>query len=340
MNFPFEKDLLENLFNDTGFKKFISSTNFLNDFEWFSWFQQNSKYLSVKDQARIIYKIKFYEKNVFNETLIKEEIWNSVENYMLSSSEPPINKIRGAIKRLLPYAAIFAAIFFGIIWWYYKPINNANVENSYVSGYEKKSFQLPDQTKLTLNKNSKAFYTVNDSMRVLRIYGEGYLEVAKVFKNNRNIPFKVENDAFAVEVLGTRFNFIGSQNSKSVALFEGSVKVSDNSSEFILKPGDVVYSKGGRLEKKNVDADLFMSWNSGILKLNNTSLKDIIEWLEVSRGLNIENQLSNQVLTQTISGEIEINDEQTLFKTLGDLYNLKIIQSKNKVIIQNENMNN
>lgn len=335
MEFPREEELLDQLFKDKAFKKFISTSDYINSIDWNNWFQNKNIYTPVKDEARALYKIRFYEGQVFNGYEIREEVWNKIEAKTIKLSyKKAIPIFSKSFHKWLPYAAIITAVLFAAIWWIYQPNNNIQENYSFASKDKKETFILPDQTKLILNKNSKAIFSLNDSVRILKVYGEGYLEVAKLEFLNQRVPFKVEHGNFVVEVLGTQFNFIGTEKTKSIALFEGKVKVRDQSGELIMKPGDVIKSVNGTLSKLPINSDLFMAWNTGILKLRNTSLTEIMEWITLTQNRTIEIQVSEQILSQTISGEIEISNEMNLFKTLGNLYNLSIVQNGDKLIIR------
>lgn len=318
MGYPKEEDLLDLLVNNIAYMEFISSDHFIEWEDWDNWFHQHHEFLPLRDQARIIYRIRFYEENVYNSPLIKEEVWNKIDEQINLRSNLFIPKLT-SIKRWLPYAAIFITVLFTAIWLLKKPANKSNDIMSFAANSQKESFLLPDSTKLILNKNSRASYSFNDTLRLLKVYGEGYLEVSKIDKNNKRIPFIVENNGFIVEVLGTQFNFIGNSKSRSVALFEGSIRVKDRSGEYILKPGEVIQSVNGELSKMSINSDLFKAWNTGVLVLNNTPLSEIINWIKMSNELEIETQLNPQVLSQTVSGEIELENELNLYRTLGNL---------------------
>ncbi len=334
MGYPKEEDLLDLLVNNIAYIEFISANHFIEWEDWDNWFHQHHEFLPVIDQARVIYRIRFYEENVYNSALMKDEVWSKIDEQInLRSNLFITNLTSNSINRWLSYAAIFITVFFTAIWLLKKPANSSNDIMSFAAHNQKESFLLPDSTKLILNKNSRASYSFNDTIRLLKVYGEGYLEVSKIDKKNKRIPFIVENNGFIVEVLGTQFNFIGNSKSKSVALFEGSIRVKDRSGEYIMKPGEVIKSVNGKLSKMKMNSELFKAWNTGVLVLNNTSLTEIINWIKMSNELEIETQLNPQILSQTVSGEIELENETNLYKTLGNLYDLDITESGNKVNI-------
>lgn len=89
---------------------------------------------------------------------------------------------------------------------------------------------LPDGTRVWLNASSKLSFpsTFKGSIkRIVRLSGEAYFEVAKVWtKQHHNIPFIVISDNQEIEVLGTHFNVRAyPKTSIKTTLVEGSVRV-------------------------------------------------------------------------------------------------------------------
>ncbi len=335
-----DDNLLEQLYAEAHFNEFTSRPIFIDQTEWDSWFSKNNKYIAVKDLARSFYTIKYYENNVFDGNEEQNEVWEMIALKISDSTQQDssnTSRILPYLKRLFPYAAIFIATLLGAIWWLNKPIGVQKNSVSFFTTEKKETFLLPDSTRLTLNKNSKAIFSFNDTIRVLKIEGEGYLEVAKKEKERKRMPFEVEYEGFKVEVLGTKFNFIGTRKSHSVALFEGKVKVSDRSGYALMKPGEVFKSHHGQLVKLTINSNFFAAWNTGVLNLNNTRLKEILDWLQISQDHDFNIQLSKERLNNTISGKIKLENESDLYQTLENFYNLKISRIGNQVLITEAN---
>lgn len=143
---------------------------------------------------------------------------------------------------------------------------------------------LPDGTKVWLNAASSLKYpeVFTGNERRVELTGEAYFEVAK----NKAMPFHVKNESQDVEVLGTHFNINGYMDDKIIktTLLEGSVKVSNNKSFKILKPGE--QSVAGVSENstiqlvRNVDTDDETAWKNGLFQFSNEGLKTILNQLE------------------------------------------------------------
>lgn len=99
---------------------------------------------------------------------------------------------------------------------------------------------LPDSTKVWLNSDTKISYPADYGMkeRNVSLDGEAYFEVAK----NPEKRFVVEANGMEVEALGTSFNVNAYSNDNKIiaTLFSGSVRISYDEYEEILKPNESV----------------------------------------------------------------------------------------------------
>ena len=86
---------------------------------------------------------------------------------------------------------------------------------------EKITFELPDQSEVHLNANSKITFKVNnwENSRTLNLKGEAYFSVKKGSK------FTVNSSLGSVQVLGTKFNVIERDHYFQVNCYEGLVSV-------------------------------------------------------------------------------------------------------------------
>lgn len=149
---------------------------------------------------------------------------------------------------------------------------------------------LPDGTKVWLNAASSLKYPevfMGKERRVM-LTGEAYFEVAK----DKTRPFFVktissakDNKGQDVEVLGTHFNINSYMDDKTVktTLLEGSVKVSNDNSSKILKPGEqsVINNYGlGSINILQVDTDDEIAWKNGLFRFSSQSLKSILNQIE------------------------------------------------------------
>ncbi|HEY0177911.1 MAG TPA: FecR domain-containing protein [Pedobacter sp.] len=161
---------------------------------------------------------------------------------------------------------------------------------------------LPDGTRVWLNASSSLKFPAafTGKERKVELSGEAYFEVAK----NPVRPFKVITDKEEVEVLGTHFNINSYSNESTTrtALFEGSVKVTSNSSRIskMLKPGQQSLIHENMLEVAGVDADEALAWKNGLFIFNNETLESIMR--KVSRWYDVDVVYKSEEVRQDVFG--------------------------------------
>jgi transmembrane sensor len=186
---------------------------------------------------------------------------------------------------------------------------------------------LSDGTKVWLNAASSlkfpSFFAGRN--RTVELTGEAYFEVAK----NKKMPFIVKFNDANIEVLGTHFDIKAYDDEDTKAtLAEGSIKISKNSQQKILVPGQqVVVSKvADNLEVSPANMDEALAWKNGYFIFHDASIQSIMKtaarWYDVdvaydadirnkkfggrvSKYKNISELLKNMELTGTIHFKIE-----------------------------------
>lgn len=141
-----------------------------------------------------------------------------------------------------------------------------------------KELILPDGSELSLGMNSQIRYKRNFKRnRNLKLEGQAYLDVIR----DEARPFTVNTRLASIRVLGTQFSvrdFAGEQDCKTV-LFEGSVAITNEASEVVLKPGfeAVVNTATGAIEVAAVtNPDRALAWKTRQLYFEDESVSDIL----------------------------------------------------------------
>ena len=151
---------------------------------------------------------------------------------------------------------------------------------------QKSKITLPDNSVIFLNSESRVSYQkgFSDSIRHVVLDGEAYFDV----EPNQDRPFVVETGGISTQALGTSFNIRNypEENSISVSLLTGKVKVTDNqaASEVFLEPFEyVAFDKGSRaLKMKQMQEDVHSIWKDGIITFKGNSFNHVITTLERS----------------------------------------------------------
>lgn len=195
-----------------------------------------------------------------------------------------------------------------------------------------KKIELPDGTKVWLNKGTSLSYSESFGHDDRKVYlnGEAYFEVTKQPKKQ---CFTVESKMLNVVVRGTIFN-MNSYSNGSIAeasLIEGEVLVEtpDKDSRIVLLPGQkaVFDNNSARLTVKDTDSKMDGVWRNDMLPFQRATIKDIADVLKELYKVDIH--LDNDVdMKSTYSGMIKKKD--SLEKVMNALKNSIPIEYKIK----------
>lgn len=225
--------------------------------EWTNASEENKQYAEKIEQLWKLLDI-ISEENRFDSEkaflLFKERVDQKVS----SISKPGKNIIYLSRRKLLSCVAVLFPLlllsYFAYGYFQMKTVLNQNTSlpEVVVPYGSKTQLTLQDGSKVWLNAGSKMQYDfdMQKKLRILKLSGEAYLEVAK----NEDYPFIVDAGEIKVKVLGTRFNVKAYRDNAEirVALLQGSVemKTGDNSI-WRLKPNDIACFD--IISKKNKD---------------------------------------------------------------------------------------
>ena len=200
-------------------------------------------------------------------------------------------------KRSMPiFMRIAAAVLFmiAIALWFFMPQNKGQF--AFASNKLILSEELPDGTKIELNKNSSLSYTeaAEGRLRKVKLKGDAFFDVKRDVKR----PFKIETGSVDIEVLGTSFYVDNREgiDQVQVSVHTGSVAVRSNAQQVMLGKGEsAVYNKNTKsLNKKTQTITNYYFLKDKSLKFENSSLTEVINDLE--RFYSIEVKLTNDQL--------------------------------------------
>jgi transmembrane sensor len=176
-----------------------------------------------------------------------------------------------------------------------------NILNTPVGGQY--HLTLGDGTNVWLNAASSIKFPAafTGSERKVEITGEVYFEVA----HDAAKPFRVLSNKQVVEVLGTHFNLntYADEESTKTTLLEGSVKVSNQNSSIVIKPGQQSVSQNGHLsviEAANLDETI--AWKNGYFQFKDEKIESVMR--KLSRWYNIELQYQGTIPNEGFNGII------------------------------------
>lgn len=146
---------------------------------------------------------------------------------------------------------------------------------------------LADGTRIWLNASSTLKYPVRFSgkHREVVLEGEAFFDVA----HNDRQPFRVSVGGGHVEVLGTQFN-VSTYADVIATLIEGAVKVSNETEEQLLKPGQEARF-AGQIQVYEVDTEKTVAWKNGFFYFKDDKISDILQ--QLSRWYDVEIEYKN-----------------------------------------------
>lgn len=189
------------------------------------------------------------------------------------------------------------------------------------------SLVLADGTKVWLNAASSITFPTafTGNERRVQITGEAYFEVAPLTLptaqagpkgGHGRVPFIVsisspsgKLDGAEVKVLGTHFNIKAYDDESAIktTLLEGSVRVTKENFDALLKPGQeaVLDDKGGNFKVAVANIEEAMAWKNGLFEFNNMGIKSIMR--QLSRWYDIEVVYQGDMADKSFSGVISQN---------------------------------
>jgi len=238
---------------------------------------------------------------IFNEKKMLTDVLQEEKNAQ------PVGR-RVQMTSWLRYAAAASILLFAV--WFLWPTDNTVTFTAELG--EQTMGMLPDQSMFTLNAGSTLSYDSEDWKieRNLHLEGEAFFEVEEGEK------FQINTANGVVKVLGTQFNVRDRAGQMEVQCFTGKVCVSSVAGkEFgVLLPQDILTVKGenvlakGKLSEKNA-----AGWTTGIIRLKDTKLVEVLAELERQFKVNINPQ--EVEIQTTVSCNFQNEDLELALKT-------------------------
>lgn len=295
---------------------------------------QEKEELNLWLESNIEHKKAFDEiKNIHN---IFENIPKDYSQTLSNKAHYGAKKIKFVEKTLKPIIAC-AAVIFALFIGYDNFI--PNYEKNYQTQYTNlKKELLPDGSIISIDTKSNIGITYFKNKReVLLQNGQALFEVAK----DKNRPFIITSGKTSIEVVGTKFEVTNLDNTTTVSVLEGIVKIGHIQNQF-FEPQNITHLKKG--EKIILD-------NTGkIHYLGETEIQEIAPWQNnelIFRKITLKNAFKDFSRYQNIEVEFKTKDiEDTLFSgkfntkeidkflfAIQKIYPIKIKKEQNKIYI-------
>lgn len=285
-----------NIFNDENIAKYFAGEleeNILEKMED-QMINDNEKEKHIKDFSHLWEKsaeLGKYEK------IDLESDWRKVKSRMGFKTKSKKIPLQSYFLRI----AVILIFAFGLAYFFNQLINNySNTDNNdyftIATKDQLKEFVLPDNSVITLNKNSSVIYNSNFGMgnRDIIIEGEAYFNVQK----NKELPFRVFAENSTVEVLGTQFNVNQKDDYIKVSVVNGHVAFYETEKKQnridLMKSEESVYHKGKKTFDKKAKMNLnTVAWKTKKFEFREESMIEALNYISDYYNLELINNFSS-----------------------------------------------
>jgi ferric-dicitrate binding protein FerR (iron transport regulator) len=192
---------------------------------------------------------------------------------------------------------------------------------------------LPDQSVITLNKNSQITYnsTFEKDSRTVTLKGEAFFNVTP----DKNKPFIIHVNGITVKVLGTSFNIRTKGTVTEVIVETGVVQVIKNKKTVLIQPKEKVLLQQHDtiLAKEKVRDELYNYYRSKEFVCDNTPLWKLVEVLNEAYASNItieRKSLRALPLTTTFNNE----SLETILQIISATFSIEIERRGNQILLK------
>ncbi|MCC5929071.1 MAG: FecR domain-containing protein [Cyclobacteriaceae bacterium] len=264
-----------------------------------------------------------------------ETAYDQIQHRMTQKEGKHLSLISLSVNSWYKLAAVIAMVLIGLSLTFFL-INNADIVQHTTYG-EIRTLVLPDGSSVILNGNSSIQYAKNWSNkqdRKVKLNGEALFDIQKTDMRSK---FIVETSGGpTIEVTGTKFNVKDRGSKTKVVLSEGSVMVSDVKGGItVLKPGELLdYDKRTNTTQTSIVlTEKYTSWTFGKIILDNTSVSELIDILNVTYGVKIETY-DNELLAYKLTGSVPTKNIENILMALTTTFGLEIINQNQKLILK------
>ncbi len=201
---------------------------------------------------------------------------------------------------------------------------------------EQHSFELPDQSRLTLNTGSRANVSYGDAERhVELIRGEAYFEVAKDPKR----PFNVDAGSARATAVGTAFNIRRDGDLAAITVTEGVVRVTElgttgnrvPAADLLRVDQRVVAGPAGLERSATVDTAPLVAWRKGELLARDMTLAELTRELERYWDTHILLG-DNDLATRTVSGVFRLEQPDAMLNAVARSLDLEVVRLDDRTV--------
>jgi transmembrane sensor len=224
------------------------------------------------------------------------------------------------------FLKIAAVLVIGLGIWFAMP-GKMNKELAVAGAIS--SFNLPDNSQVTLNSGSDAEYKSGDwsDNRKINLNGEAFFKVAK------GKTFDVITDCGKVTVVGTQFNVKSRGNRFEVTCFEGKVRVqcADNVT-FITKGQKVAFENGKPIPSAFMSAAR-PSWMDKQMEFTAENLQGVVAEMKRQYNINIDVVAADKTKNLAFTGVMPADKLEVALEIISRTFGIHVKKTESGIIL-------
>jgi transmembrane sensor len=323
----------EDFLRDESFINWVLDPEGAGNQAWAKWMNAGeAKKEAAQNAIEIIRSFDFDKKKVADEFYLN--LKQRIDTTIAGKHTLPVKKklvIGGWWKAA---AAIAGVTISALVLYYVRKPSYAFISTPYAAI---KTVWLPDSSEVVLNANSSIRFNTNHNKREVWITGEAFFKVRHIDIAGKAQPFAVYAGNAVIEVLGTEFNVKNLDNTTGVLLRQGKVRFSipASHSETIMQPNDYCQydAARGKIITRVANPALFTSWMEQKYRFEKAAVQEVCETLKEYFGYDFIIR-KDALDTQTVSGTLELQNEQVMLYALSELFKAKVTKQGNQIIIE------
>ena len=307
-------------FNDEKIAKYLSGES--NDFEtkdikeWIESDPENKEWI---EEFSKVWNTEYKNESIHKEYLKPD--WNDLEENYLQNKKNPVS--------ILLYSAAAVILISFSLFSYFKNEELIIFQTSETI----KEITLSDNSKITLNYNSKVIYSEEFGTKNRDIFLEG--EAFFTVTANKDLPFIIHTDQAITEVVGTEFNLKSRGEKTQLIVTEGIVtfesKAVENASVTVLagQEGVILGRTKPIVTKSTSESSIRLSWMKKQLIFKDAKFADII--IELNAIFNSSIQFTDDIEDLKVTAVIKYDKSlKDVLENLSESLDLKLVfDSKN-----------
>jgi transmembrane sensor len=325
----------EDFLRDESFINWVLDPEGAGSQVWANWMKAGEgKKEAAQKAVEIIRSFDFDKKKIADEFYVN--LKQRIDATIAGEHTLPVKK-KLVIGSWVKAAAVIAGVTISALVLYYvrKP-SYTFISTPYAAI---KTVWLPDSSEVVLNANSSIRFNTNrtHNKREVWVTGEAFFKVRHIEIAGKAQPFAVYAGNAVIEVLGTEFNVKNLDNTTGVLLRQGKVRFSipASHSATVMQPNDYCQydAARGKIITRVANPALFTSWMEHKYRFQKAEVKEVCETLKEYFGYDFIIR-KDELDTQTVSGTLELQNEQVMWRTLSELLNAKVTKEGNQVVIE------